>query len=313
MAKRKIGATRMERLPGESELSHIYGAAGSEPPPALDAKILAAARAAVRRPRFGFGARWAPLSVAAVIVLSVTVVMRLSHEGALDPPAPRSAQAPAEYYAEQKQAKPDTTKRYAPATAHPGASQREARDDSGNQARAAPELDTARGSVQREGRARSPTGARTEEAATAAQKALRSERPASPSSRAEPADAANVVSVTVTGQPGAYEFTVGIQSPDQGCGQYADWWEVVSADGALLYRRVFTSPHREAQPFVSSGGPVPIQPETVVWLRAHLNTGGYGGIVFRGSPASGFERAAAPENFAGALAQQPPLPRGCGA
>lgn len=60
-----------------------------------------------------------------------------------------------------------------------------------------------------------------------------------------------------------------------------------------------------------SGGPVPITADTVVWVRAHRNTGGYGGAAFRGSPASGFVRAELAPSFAAGLARQPPLPDGC--
>ena len=94
---------------------------------------------------------------------------------------------------------------------------------------------------------------------------------------------ADVLAVQATGQPGAYEFSVSIRSPDKGCAQYADWWEVVSKDSKLLYRRVLLHSHVDEQPFTRSGGPVPIQPDTVVWVRAHMNNSGYGGIAFMGS------------------------------
>ena len=90
---------------------------------------------------------------------------------------------------------------------------------------------------------------------------------------------ADVIAVQASGSPGAYQFNVGIRSPDKGCAQYADWWEVVSTDGKLLYRRVLLHSHVDEQPFTRSGGPVPIQPDTVVWVRAHMNTGGYGGAA----------------------------------
>ena len=54
---------------------------------------------------------------------------------------------------------------------------------------------------------------------------------------------ANVLSVQVTDNPGAYQFAVEIASPDTGCEQYADWWEVVSQDGQLLYRRILLHSH----------------------------------------------------------------------
>jgi hypothetical protein len=42
---------------------------------------------------------------------------------------------------------------------------------------------------------------------------------------------ADVISVDVSGNEGAYQFSVGIRSPDTGCDQYADWWEVITGDG----------------------------------------------------------------------------------
>lgn len=122
---------------------------------------------------------------------------------------------------------------------------------------------------------------------------------------------ADVVSVETAGEPGAYTFAVGISSPDTGCGQYADWWEMVSADGELLYRRVLTHSHVEEQPFVRSGGPVEIPADRVVWVRAHMHPGGYGGKTWRGAVASGFEQAEPVEGFAAGLAREAPLPAGC--
>jgi len=122
---------------------------------------------------------------------------------------------------------------------------------------------------------------------------------------------AAVTAVQVSGAPGAYAFNVTVTSPDTGCQQYADWWEVVSTDGKLLYRRVLLHSHVSEQPFTRSGGPVPIQPDTVVWVRAHMNTGGYGGTVLKGSVKSGFTQTMLEAEFAAGLAQQAPLPDGC--
>ncbi len=123
--------------------------------------------------------------------------------------------------------------------------------------------------------------------------------------------AADVVSVQVSGQAGAYHFSVGVRSPDTGCEQYADWWEVLSEDGKLLYRRVLLHSHAGEQPFVRSGGPVSITADTVIWIRAHMNPGGYGGQVFKGSVASGFESVELDAGFASDLEQTEPLPTGC--
>lgn len=122
---------------------------------------------------------------------------------------------------------------------------------------------------------------------------------------------ADVIAVQTSGQPGAYQFNVGIRSQDLGCKQYADWWEVVSTDGKLLYRRVLLHSHVDEQPFTRSGGPVPIQADTVVWVRAHMNPGGYGGVAFKGSVKAGFKQAVPDAGFVAGLAKQAPLPDGC--
>ncbi len=49
--------------------------------------------------------------------------------------------------------------------------------------------------------------------------------------------------VQVRGETNNYSFTVNIQSPDQNCSRYADWWEILTPEGALKGRQVFTQPH----------------------------------------------------------------------
>lgn len=62
----------------DAKLQAAYRALGAEEPPrALDEAILAAAR----RPHRGWAQRWSvPLSLAAVVVLSVVVTLRIQHE-----------------------------------------------------------------------------------------------------------------------------------------------------------------------------------------------------------------------------------------
>jgi hypothetical protein len=125
------------------------------------------------------------------------------------------------------------------------------------------------------------------------------------------APVADVIAVTTSGTPMAYRFAVKLASPDRGCQQFADWWEVVGDDGALIYRRILAHSHVDEQPFERSGAPVPIEADTIVWVRAHMRPGGYGGKVMRGSVRDGFEVATAPLEFALQLQAQPPLPSGC--
>ena len=122
---------------------------------------------------------------------------------------------------------------------------------------------------------------------------------------------ADVISVSTSGAPGRYMFSVAVRSPDLGCQQYADWWEVLDETGKLLYRRVLFHSHAGEQPFERSGGPVAIENATPVWVRAHMNPGGYGGAVVKGSVKSGFKPAAPPQGFAANLERAAPLPDGC--
>ncbi|MGB3137088.1 MAG: hypothetical protein WBG38_13460 [Nodosilinea sp.] len=123
-------------------------------------------------------------------------------------------------------------------------------------------------------------------------------------------DNAVVREVNVTGEPGSYTFAVTVESPDTGCDRYADWWEVISDDGELLYRRVLLHSHVDEQPFSRSGGPVPIQPEQTVLVRAHMSDRGYGPQALQGSVENGFE-AVLDAPVAAGVATQPPLPQGC--
>ncbi len=122
---------------------------------------------------------------------------------------------------------------------------------------------------------------------------------------------ADVVSVLATGEPGAYRFEVGIESPDEGCRQYADWWEVVNEEGRLVHRRVLGHSHVTEQPFVRAGGPLAVEADTVVWVRAHMHPTGYGGAAFKGSVRDGFAAAELPATFASELADRPPRPPDC--
>lgn len=120
-----------------------------------------------------------------------------------------------------------------------------------------------------------------------------------------------MVSVTASGNENAYTFVVEIRSPDTGCEQYADWWEVITEDGELIYRRILAHSHVNEQPFTRSGGPVTIGPETVVIVRAHMYPTGYGGTAFRGSVNGHFEEIRLEADFAPELETTEPLPDGC--
>lgn len=122
---------------------------------------------------------------------------------------------------------------------------------------------------------------------------------------------ADVIAVTVSGSANGYQFSVEVRSPDEGCEQYADWWEVLAEDGTLLYRRILAHSHVDEQPFVRSGGPVDVGSDTVVWVRAHMHPGGYGGQVLKGSVQDGFAVVSVEIDFAADVESLEPLPTGC--
>ena len=113
---------------------------------------------------------------------------------------------------------------------------------------------------------------------------------------------ANVVAVRATGSAGAYSFMVSVESSDVDCTQFCNWWEVLTEDGSLIYRRILEHSHTDANgtsdvnapgnTFSREGGPVAIAAGQVVVVRAHMKPGGYRGQVMRGSVNAGFAVAA---------------------
>ncbi len=123
--------------------------------------------------------------------------------------------------------------------------------------------------------------------------------------------AADVVQVVATGASGAYTFSVTLRSDETGCDQYADWWEVVDADGALVYRRVLGHSHVSEQPFARSGGPVDVTADEELLVRGHMNPSGYVGVAMEGSVSGGFASVTLPAGHLSDLAKEAPLPDGC--
>lgn len=125
------------------------------------------------------------------------------------------------------------------------------------------------------------------------------------------ADLAVVQSVSVSGKPGSYTFTVTISSQDLGCERYADWWEVVDLEGELIYRRILLHSHVVEQPFTRSGGPVEITPDETVIVWVHFHPEGYAEAGVRGSIDGGFENTRIDLGISADLEKQPPLPERC--
>lgn len=122
---------------------------------------------------------------------------------------------------------------------------------------------------------------------------------------------AKVTKVSVSGDANSYTLNVTIESPDTGCDQYADWWEVIDLEGNLMYRRILAHSHVTEQPFTRSGSDIEITANTQVYVRAHMNTSGYGTQVQKGSVEGGFIAVDLDVEFAKDLEKEEPLPSGC--
>ncbi len=118
---------------------------------------------------------------------------------------------------------------------------------------------------------------------------------------------AKIIGVTTSGPT----FSVTISSPDTGCDRYADWWEVVTPEGELLYRRVLMHSHVNEQPFTRSGGPVNVAGDLSLVVRVHMNPDGYSPNAFSGTIDGGFTEITLEDDFALQLAEQNPLPTSC--
>ena len=122
---------------------------------------------------------------------------------------------------------------------------------------------------------------------------------------------AKVLEVEATGEAKNYTFAVTIKSRDTGCDRYADWWEVITLEGELLYRRVLLHSHVDEQPFTRTGGTVEIAPTQPVIVRVHMSDSGYSPIARQGSVENGFTEVTLPANFAMSLADREPLANNC--
>lgn len=120
-----------------------------------------------------------------------------------------------------------------------------------------------------------------------------------------------VSAVEMSGEPRAYMFAVTIESEETGCDQYANWWEVVTEDGDLLYRRILAHSHVDEQPFTRSGGPVSVEADQTVIVRSHIYPKGYSPQAAQGTASEGLVPVTLPADFAPELAEAEPQPSGC--
>jgi hypothetical protein len=90
---------------------------------------------------------------------------------------------------------------------------------------------------------------------------------------------ADVVGAQVSrASDGSYSFEVTVKSDDRGWSYYADAFEVLAPDGAILGRRELLHPHETEQPFTRElyGVKIPQGVERVV-IRARHKPKGYDG------------------------------------
>ncbi len=123
-------------------------------------------------------------------------------------------------------------------------------------------------------------------------------------------DAVSAVEVNGSEEDG-YTFLVTIESGDTGCNRYTNWWEVVTEEGELLYRRTLAHSHVDEQPFTRSGGPVVADVDDVLVVRSHTYPTGYSPQAMKGTIAGGFEPVTLTPEFAVAIAEAEPQPNGC--
>ena len=90
---------------------------------------------------------------------------------------------------------------------------------------------------------------------------------------------ADVVAATLTSaRDGTWRVEVTVEHADEGWDHYADAWEVVAPDGAVLGRRTLLHPHVDEQPFTRSLSGIGIPDGiTEVTVRARDSVHGYGG------------------------------------
>jgi hypothetical protein len=119
--------------------------------------------------------------------------------------------------------------------------------------------------------------------------------------------------------PNALEVT--IQSPDQDCDYYADWWEILTLDGQLVERRLIDQVHpKEEQPFTDRLEGLTLDADQEVLVRAHLHrfdqrsqqdNSGYTDQALQGSLTQGFHLVRISEQYASWLEDDEPQPAPC--
>lgn len=94
---------------------------------------------------------------------------------------------------------------------------------------------------------------------------------------------ADVLNATATAESGgSYRISATIRHDDTGWDHYADAFDILAPDGALLGKRILHHPHENEQPFTRSLSNVQVPSgATYVTVRAHDKVHGFGGKEFR--------------------------------
>ena len=124
-------------------------------------------------------------------------------------------------------------------------------------------------------------------------------------------NSANVIDVDVDGSGGTYNFYVTLRSDETGCNQYANWWEILDEESNLLYRRILIHSHPTDQPFRRGGSSINVLPSQTLYIRAHMNSSGYKGEIFKGSISKGFYRSDDSIKNSSITESLSPQPSGC--
>jgi len=122
---------------------------------------------------------------------------------------------------------------------------------------------------------------------------------------------ADILAVYTHEKSNGYKFGVKLKSEETGCQQYADWWEILNEKGELLYRRILIHSHPDTQPFTRWGSLVNVNKKDLLYIRAHMNSSGYTGNVFKGSVEKGFKEVNQFPDFNKSIETQDPLPKEC--
>lgn len=89
---------------------------------------------------------------------------------------------------------------------------------------------------------------------------------------------ADVLEADVSCDDGSCRFSVTVEHSDEGWDHYADKWEILDPEGAVIAVRELAHPHDNEQPFTRSLGGVEIPAGLDnVTVRAHDSMHGYGG------------------------------------